>query len=252
MNAQVHHLADAREMREAEFERERERIRETYGDNNVEAGAQRDQALARLFYRSGWTQERLAAKEGCSRPYVTRKLLFGAFLNFVPIGTTPKNLTEGKFRGYWERTTGSNQRQRFAEVARLIEEDTRVGESTAKKSHIGVPLAEQFGDGKWHRLGTMVEHLDAPEADVLAVLHTMITRGTYNCHCEKKKVGKDWQYRILRGTGKRIEVALLMQELRPLIEGLKAEGQKNAATFSPVAVATLARQIELLIEKLAK
>jgi hypothetical protein len=88
--------------------------------NRKDTGAKWDQQLATLFYQSGWTQERLAEKEGKSRPYITRLLLFGRFLNFVPIGTNPEiplsSITEGKFRSYWERTEGGNERQRFAAV----------------------------------------------------------------------------------------------------------------------------------------
>ncbi len=47
-------------MARANYERERAAVREAYGDSSQEAGAKRDQALAKLFYRSGWAQEALA------------------------------------------------------------------------------------------------------------------------------------------------------------------------------------------------
>jgi hypothetical protein len=44
-------------------------LRATYGDTSKQAGALADQALAALFVRSVWTQERLAAVEGKKKSY---------------------------------------------------------------------------------------------------------------------------------------------------------------------------------------
>jgi hypothetical protein len=74
----------------------------------AEAGVRWEQELARLFVRSGWTQGELAKREGRPRPYVTRLLLFGRFLSFVPMGTNAESvllgLTERRFRDFWDRT----------------------------------------------------------------------------------------------------------------------------------------------------
>jgi hypothetical protein len=104
------------------------------------AGILWEQELARLFVRSGWTQEQLAAKEHKSQkwidfyvrfgrfltfsttvlnPWISRLTLFGRFLDFAPMGanaeTLPNNLSERRFRAYWERSekAGGNERQRF-------------------------------------------------------------------------------------------------------------------------------------------
>lgn len=252
MTATIERIEDHRSMNDAAYERERQQIRETYGDSGIEAAALRDQALAKLFHRSGWTQERLAAKEGCSRSRVTQRLTFGAFLAFATDRNIPRNLTEWRFRSYWARTSGGNERQRFAAVEKLIEEDVRVGASTAAKPQIGKPLVEKFGDGQWHSVGTIAKRLEAPEHDVTSVLELMRSQGTYQSHCQRKQVGKEFRYRIVRGAGKRVDVSVLMTELRPLLKGLYAEGQKNAATYSPTTVSSLTRQIEVLIEELAK
>jgi hypothetical protein len=63
--------------------------------------------LCLLLERSGWTQEKLAEKEGKTQPWITYRLRFGRFLGFITtvikIETLPKNLTEGRFRSFWEQ-----------------------------------------------------------------------------------------------------------------------------------------------------
>ena len=93
------------------------------------AGAKRDQVLAGLFYRSGWTQQELAEVEGKNQSWVTRRVRFGRFLENMPDGinpdSLPKNLTERRFRSYWERTDKSetNERIRFRAVQQLMESE---------------------------------------------------------------------------------------------------------------------------------
>ncbi len=55
-----------------------------------------------LYHLSGWTQDELAKVEGCNQKTVQRRILFGRFLSFRPDGLNAKNLTEGRFRSYWE------------------------------------------------------------------------------------------------------------------------------------------------------
>jgi len=242
-----------RRMSVADFERERHALRETYGESSTEAAAKRDQALAKLFCRSGWTQEELAEKEGQSRSYITQKLMFGRFLDFVATATNPEslptNLTERRFRGYWQRIQKfeGNERQRFAAVLRLMREETILMQKRRPK--IGPMVVKKFGDGEWHPLTTIVEALDLPEAHIVETLRTMTAlRGTYGARCERKQVGTSFSYRIFPQT-RTISSAELKTKLTPLIEGLKAEGKKNMATMSPGTVAHLAGSLQQLLDE---
>lgn len=54
------------------------------------AGARFEQELAQLFYRSGWTQEQLAKKEGKSQTHVAKFCGSGGFWTLVPVELLPK------------------------------------------------------------------------------------------------------------------------------------------------------------------
>ena len=96
-------------------------------NSSLEAGAKRDQALAKLFYRSGWTLVELAKVEAKSKSAIDRQMRFGRFLTNSPTGENPEiplsKLTERRFRDYWSRTDKgeTNERIRFGEVLRLID-----------------------------------------------------------------------------------------------------------------------------------
>jgi hypothetical protein len=85
--------------------------------------------------------------------------LFGRFLVNMPMGINPEiplySLTERRFREYWSRTEGTNERQRFAAVLKLMQSET-VLRAPAMLRGIGKAIAEEFADDKWHKLETIV------------------------------------------------------------------------------------------------
>lgn len=251
--AQVHVMAPRR-MTADDYCAERERIRQTYGDNAKDANGLREQALAALYYSSGWTQEELAKVEDCDRSKMARRLLFGRFLANVPNGTKPKNLTEGRFRSYWEKTEKKhNERQRFSAVLKLIEDETRLVAEKRPLRELARPIIDRFSDGKFHGVDTIAKHVDATEEDVRDVLNNMRWHKSYGCMAQMRQAGKSHQYRITHGQeSKAVRVSVLMKELRPLLDGLLAEGKKNSAHISGAEIQTLTGRIEKLIEQLAK
>jgi len=63
-----------------------------------------------------------------------------------------KNLTERKFRGYWEQTEG-DERARFRAVLELIQAPNR--------PNIGREIVKQFADGKWHAREVIAKAINA-------------------------------------------------------------------------------------------
>jgi transcriptional regulator with XRE-family HTH domain len=254
MIATVHDFQSSGRMTDAEYEFERQRLREAYGDSSIEAAAKRDQAMATLFIRSGWTQEKLAQKEDVAPQRIAQRLRFGRFLNFSTsvenLKTLPNNLTEGKFRDYWSKTdkTETNERIRFRAVQALIAENTALRAQARPK--IGKELVAAFGDGKWHSPDKMAARLDVEVDLVEATLTTMRDRsgGTYGANAERKKVGKGFHYRIFK-KNKPISSSELVEKLTPIIEKLLVEGKKNAVTASPASVLILAGNLQQLLDE---
>jgi hypothetical protein len=241
-------------MTEEEYDRERAKLRNTYGDTSAET-AKHDQALANLYCRSGWTQEQLANKEGRTHQWVSNLMFFGQFLNFANSlaepESLPKNLSAKKFLGLYEQQsvqTEHNERIRFQVVLKLMRSQSI---ATARRPSIGKSIKERFADGKWHPLHTIVEGLGADEAHVLDTINGMSKNGTYGCKVERKRVSKHIEFRIFK-QDKAVSVEELTTKLRPIVEDLKAEGKKNMATMVPAEVAMLAARLERLLNEWAE
>lgn len=240
------------------YERERAEIRTAYGNSSGEAGAKRDQALAKLFYRSGWTQEELAEVEGKPRRYLARKLKFGQFLEFIENGPMGPNsdiavfkLTERKFRGYWERTEkgNGNERKRFQVVIDLMA-DSAV--HAKPRGYVKSQIMDKFADGKWHLVGTIARKLDADEGLVEDSLKRLCEPSSQTAaRAEKRKVGTHLEYRVFR---KQQVVGQTEAEtkLRPIIDQLQAQASQTAGTMSNAAISHAAHELRLWLDKWGK
>lgn len=84
------------------------------------------------------------------------RLRFGRFLNFVTAVINSENapkfeqLTEGRFREYWKRTTG-NEQERFEEIAEIVEYGIPQGrDAQAEKPGVRLAVIEAMQDGAWY------------------------------------------------------------------------------------------------------
>jgi hypothetical protein len=236
-------------MSEADYDMERARLRELYGDSQKTAGAKRDQALAVLFAKSGWNQERLAAKEGKGQQWISRHILFGRFLNFTPFGVNeelPPNLTEGRFRKYWGQTDShAKDEPRFREVIRLI----RAEPVTApRRPAIGDAIKKQFADGQWHAVNDISAAVGADADHVTDTLKNIAQHETYGCKAERKRgPGGSQQWRLFK-LDKVVSSGELLNKLTPIIKDLEDEGRSSLAAAAPARVAILAHKLRKLLE----
>jgi hypothetical protein len=241
------------QMTEDEYDRARAKLRSAGRDSSIETAAKRDQALGILFDRSGWTEEQVAKKEGRSHQWVSCRMRFGQFLNsgIAEPESLPKNLSAKKFLDIWGHQTVQkerNKRPRFQAVLKLMRS---VSITAARRPSIGKSIKEGFADGKWHRPSVIAEKIGADEAHVLDTINGMSGNGTYGCRVERKRFGQHIEFRIFK-QDKAVSVEELTTKLRPIVEGLKAEGRKNMATMVPAEVAMLAARLERLLNEWAE
>jgi hypothetical protein len=116
---------------------------------------------------------------------------------------------------------------------------------------VGRNMIAQLRAGKWYSATTLAEDAGITERDVHSVLRTMCWRPQHGAKAERKKVGNQIHYRIFK-QDKTVSVEELTTKLRPIVEGLKAEGKKNMATMVPAEVAMLAARLERLLNEWAE
>lgn len=116
---------------------------------------------------------------------------------------------------------------------------------------VGRAIVAKCRHGKWQPLSEIAAGAGVSERDANAVLETMCWRQSYGAKAEWKRIGKERHYRIFK-QDKTVSVEELTTKLRPIVEGLKAEGKKNMATMVPAEVAMLAARLEHLLNEWAE
>lgn len=234
-------------MTEVEYDRERTQLRATYGDNRSEAGIRWEQELAKLFFRSGWSQDHLAAKEGKKKSWVSQRLIFGRFLAYSENSTDSGKLTEWAFRRYWEQTDVSQtERQRFRAVERLIEEHPpeadRQGNATI------AAIRRDYMDGKWHRAAKIAEDTGRPLDDVARALEAMNKRPSAKYKVERRGGRASYSYRFFK-TEKPVSYEELVEKLTPLIHQLRSQAKTNIATVAISVFGKVAADLQRLLDE---
>jgi hypothetical protein len=117
---------------------------------------------------------------------------------------------------------------------------------------VGRDLVAKLRPGKWYSAKAVAEVAGIAEGDVHSVLQLLCWRRLqHGAKAERKKIGNEIHYRIFK-QDKAVSVEELTTKLRPIVEGLKAEGKKNMATMVPAEVAMLAARLERLLNEWAE
>jgi hypothetical protein len=179
-----------------------------------------------------------------------------SFSPFVSLRPEALDQGERKMRAAAVRRSGHTTEQAYGRVRVKLRErhsDSSIKDAVkrGRRQSIRKLIKAQFGNGKWHSLDTIAEGLRADKKYVLDTISGMSKTGNFCCKVERKRVGTNTEFRFF-SKEKTISSNELTTKLRPIVEGLKAEGKKNMATMVPAEVAMLAARLERLLNEWAE
>jgi hypothetical protein len=118
-------------------------------------------------------------------------------------------------------------------------------------SDTSVRIIKKCNGAQWRSAQEIADRAGVSEGDVARVIHHIQSSHKHRAKVEIKRMGKEIRYRIFK-QDKTVSVHELATKLRPIVEGLKAEGKKNMATMVPAEVAMLAARLERLLNEWAE
>ena len=127
-------------------------------------------------------------------------------------------------------------------------------EQTRRKklpANTSVTVIQKCKGAKWRSAREVAELTGLSECNVARVMHVIRTTHKHRANVESKRFGREIHYRIFK-KDKTVSLHELTTKLRPIVEGLKAEGKKNMATMVPAEVAMLAARLERLLNEWAE
>lgn len=267
-------------MSKREFEARLTEIEEQAAADQERVDGRRDQAMAKLFIETEWSQEELASllsekwgKE-VSQSWMRDHLRFGRFLSFFSSSATkddwmlPVNLTvtaftrfwndtpaSGDFRGHKANTTAAKQdeQRRFALVIEALKSSgLRRKQKPIRKAIIGLPESKH-----WHTAAEIAAELTdtlggTVQADDVGTAFRHWSVSVNNPYrVEKSGTGPEAKYRVVKVKGtvvSRKQVAAWAPELIPLMEQLIREARKDRVEVSMTALCDLANKVKKIME----
>ncbi len=247
-------------MSEQQFDARIAAIDQEHARRREGADAYRDQEMARLFEQCAWTQERIAERMGKKQPWVCKRLTFGRFLSFIPVGISIDALTENRFREHWQRTKGKEE-ERFAQVAWRLEHSIPHGKAAQiEKPGVRLAVVECLADGKWYTIpqlaATAEESLPGlTEDQVQAALRMLRLRPPEGKEVKVKKIGKRSQYRLTKAAEKTRSPGVLDEiydRVSLLIDELEECGRMHRYEMTPQAVLQIAVKLRRIFEEVTR
>jgi len=142
-----------------------------------------------------------------------------------------------------------NMRRQQATMVRMMEQD--VLRKKKLPGDTSLTVIKTCKGNKWRSALEVADLSGVSEENIARVIHLIQTSHKHRAMVETKRIGKEIHYRIFE-KDKTVSVEELTTKLRPIVEGLKAEGKKNMATMVPAEVAMLAARLERLLNEWAE
>jgi hypothetical protein len=141
-------------------------------------------------------------------------------------------------------------RQRKQPTSEMLEQAGSINRMGKLPRDTSLTIIKKCNGGKWLDARQIAGRLGVTEADVPRMIH-LVQAHKHRAKVETKRFGKQIHYRIF-AKDKSVSLHELTTKLRPIVEGLKAEGKKNMATMVPAEVAMLAARLERLLNEWAE
>jgi len=117
---------------------------------------------------------------------------------------------------------------------------------------LGQALVERFGDGKWHRVQTIAETMDADLPTVRALLDRIVAEGLYQAYAERRPSAHGLaSYRIVKGGSKTINLTAFYAETKPILDEMHQLIAGHHVNFSQEVMGVLFAQLRQKIEHMA-
>jgi hypothetical protein len=259
-------------MSEHEFDQRLKRIEEQYADHRAGAEAYRDQEVSRLFVECGWTQTKIGERMGRNVAWVSRRLLFGRFLQFCQSGKIAnaplKSIPEGRFRDSWSaagKRRKESEEERFARVLTLLRERQpelpRGYQNLVKKPGIRPAVVELCKDGQRRSAEQIAEALQEqlPGTDtrqVGAALRELQKKPPPGLAVEARHAGRTHKYRMVPRRGAAPvpvnpeEAGVTVAEVLPMLTEVQAELKKSSAALSTSFIMERVARVQQALKRL--
>lgn len=235
------------EVTEQQFDARLAHIEEQHAARREGADAWRDQELARLFVACGWTQERIAGHLKKGQQWVSRRLIFGRFLDYAHgrnEQTAAETLTERRFRASWALSRGRDEDRRFAQVVTMLGEAAPPGHrNLVRKPGLREAIIDLCGDGVKRTVKEIAALVDGriPGIDakqVAAALRGLQKKPPRGQAVEAHHLGRCHRYRLVpRAVADAppvdpAEAGAAVAQVIPMLAEVRAELKKSMVTMS--------------------
>jgi hypothetical protein len=185
-------------------------------------------------------------------------LRFGSFLEYVIASGDDQheilpNLTERFFRRQWSLTTGPSEEARFVAVLERFSNGSVVQywrTNSPETKAIAQRIINACVDRKW-RTEEQIAKKAGLEVDVVhKSLGPMKSQGAHQTLVETREFNDKTEYRIRKGSGKKIQLDVLLSEIEPLLKELEAEARKeHIGEYCPSAILHITFRLRKLLQE---
>lgn len=218
-------------MTDEQFEARLANIKEQCQAKVKEAFGERDQAMSKLFVESGWSQQAIADRIGKSQDWVSKRLRFGRFCEFLNtrvVKKLPGSLSEGVFRKYWKKHSPGKSRANTPAETKIFQAiiddmESQYEITVSQPLNVAKLIRENCLDGKPRYIDEILEECGLQESDEKAALNAIrkIARSSQGSMVVEKKAyakGEKYKFGEIENPLSKAFAIVVVDETLPCVE----------------------------------